>query len=379
MYKPMNTGPVTGKKQHSKMASLLTEPAINWAILEAKDWVQAMQDCPQEPEYHAEGDVWTHTCMVMDALLDLPEYQAQSAANQNLLRHAALLHDVAKPACTVVENGKISSPRHAKVGEKIAREIMWDHPFQFREAVGALVRFHGLPIWGLEKNNPIRSAVLASWRVSNELIYILAKADVLGRICATQNELMYRLELYRELCLENDCFYKERPWFNDHSRFRYFWSEATYPTEIYDDTTHEVILLSGIAGSGKDSVYQKLYAHLPLISLDNIRQEFKIKPGDKDGQGKVAQIAYERAKEYCRRKQSFVWNSTNLTADMRARLIGTLRVYDPRFTIHYIETTQNAIFQRRRDDINITVLERMIRQLEIPVLGEAHHLSISMT
>jgi putative nucleotidyltransferase with HDIG domain len=361
------------------MTSLRTEPEINWAMLEAEDWVQAMQDCPQEPEYHAEGDVWTHTRMVMDALLDLPEYQTQSAANQNLLRHAALLHDVAKPACTVVENGKISSPRHAKVGEKIAREILWDHPFQFREAVCALVRFHGLPIWGLEKNNPIRSAVLASWRVSNELIYILAKADVLGRICATQNELMYRLELYRELCLENDCFYTERPWFNDHSRFRYFWSEETYPTEIYDDTTHEVIMLSGIAGSGKDTVYQKHYAHLPLISLDNIRQEYKIKPGDKDGQGKVAQIAYERAKEYCRRKQSFVWNSTNLTADMRARLIGTLRVYDPRFTIHYIETTQNAIFQRRRDDINITVLERMIRQLEIPVLGEAHHLSISIT
>lgn len=57
MYKPMNTGPVTGKKQHSKMASLLAEPEINWAMLETKDWVQAMQDCPQEPEYHAEGDV----------------------------------------------------------------------------------------------------------------------------------------------------------------------------------------------------------------------------------------------------------------------------------------------------------------------------------
>ncbi len=80
-----------------------------------------MQQCMQEPEFHAEGDVWTHTRMVVDALLALPEYQALGSDEQNLLLHAALLHDVAKPACTVLENGRISSPRHAKVGEKIAR------------------------------------------------------------------------------------------------------------------------------------------------------------------------------------------------------------------------------------------------------------------
>ncbi len=343
-------------------------------MLESLDWVSDMQQCLQEPEYHAEGDVWTHTRMVMSALLELPEYQALDREDQNLLLHAALLHDVAKPVCTVVENGKISSPRHAKIGEKIAREILWDFDFSFRENVCALVRLHGLPIWGLEKTDPIRASILAGWRVRNELIYILAKADVLGRICDTQSELMYRLELYRELCLENDCFFQAREWHNDHSRFRYFWSDETYPTEIFDDTTHEIVMLCGIAGSGKDTAYQKHYAHLPVISLDQIRQELKIKPDDKNGQGKVAQLAYERAKEFCRRKQSFVWNSTNLTAEMRARLIGTLRVYDPRFTIVYVEVSQKDVFQRRRADIKVAVLERMIQQLEIPLAGEAHEI-----
>ena len=331
-----------------------------------------MRACPQEPEYHAEGDVWTHTCMVMDALLSLPEYGHLEADAQNVLRHAALLHDVAKPACTVVENGRISSPRHAKVGEKIAREILWDFDFDFREQVCALIRLHGLPLWGFEKNNPERAAILASWRVPNEWIYILAKADVLGRICADQGELLYRLELYRELCLENDCFHAERPWHNEHSRFRYFWSDETWPVEIFDDTSYEVVLLSGIAGSGKDTFYQKNYAHLPTISLDNIRQELKIKPDDRDGQGKVAHLAYERAKAYCRRRQSFVWNSTNLTADLRAKLIGTLRVYNPRFVLCYLETTHAAVFARRAADIKASVLERMVQQLDMPLQGEAH-------
>ncbi len=328
----------------------------------------------QEPEFHAEGDVWTHTRMVVDALTELPEYQALPAYDQNQLLHAALLHDVAKPVCTIVEDGRIRSPRHAKVGEKICREILWDCDFTFRENVCALVRLHGLPLWGLEKTDPARAAILASWRVRNELTYILAKADALGRICSTRDDLLYRLELYRELCLENDCFYQPREWYNEHSRFRYFWSEASWPTEIYDDTTHEIIVLCGIAGSGKDTVYQKQYAHLPTVSLDDIRTEFDIEPGDKSAQGKVAQVAYERAKEFCRRKQSFVWNSTNLTAEMRARLIGALRVYDPRFTMVYVEAAQSVIFQRRQADIKAAVLERMIRQLEVPLLGEAHEL-----
>jgi predicted kinase len=326
----------------------------------------------QNPVYHAEGDVWTHTCMVLDAMLALPEYETLPDDEKSLLLMAALLHDVAKPMCVVIENGQITTPRHGVVGERVARELLWDCDLVFREKVCALVRLHGLPIWAMEKADPVRSAVLASWRIRNELTYILAKADVIGRITPTQNEMLYRNEMYRELCLENDCFYQERPWHNTHSRFRYFWSEETYPSEIFDDTAFEVVVLSGIAGSGKDTFYEKNYAHLPLLSLDNIRKELKIKPDDRDGQGKVAQLAYEKAKEYCRRKTSFVWNSTNLTKDQRAKLIRTLSVYDPFFRIVYIETSKSAVFQRRKEAIPMAVLKRMIGQLEMPLLGEGH-------
>lgn len=364
----MNIGRGTGRKQISALQTAKPDRAA----LETLEWVQPMRDCPQEPEYHAEGDVWTHTCMVMEALQSLPEYQNLGQEAQNTLLHAALLHDVAKPVCTVVENGRISSPRHAKVGEKMAREILWDFDFGFREQVCALVRLHGLPLWGFEKPDPVRAAILAGWRVPNEWIYVLAKADVLGRICADRDELLYRLELYRELCVENDCFHAGRPWYNEHSRFRYFWSDETWPVEVFDDTTHEVVLLSGVAGSGKDTFYRKNYPQLPVVSLDDIRRELKIKPDDRDGQGKVAQLAYERAKAYCRRRQSFVWNSTNLSADLRAKLIGTLRVYNPRFTLVYVEAAQEALFERRHADIKSSVLERMIRQLDIALPGEAH-------
>jgi predicted kinase len=342
----------------------------NWAQFEHFDWVQTMQQCAQNPIYHGEGDVWTHTCMVLDAMLALPEFAPLPEAEKILLLSAALLHDVAKPLCVVIENGQITTPRHAVVGERVAREILWDCDLAFREQVCALVRLHGQPIWALEKSDPARAAILASWRVRNELTYILAKADVIGRIAATQNEMLYRTEMYRELCLENDCFDRERIWYNAHSRYRYFWSNETFPTEQYNNTQYEIVVLAGIAGSGKDTFYAKNYAHLPIISLDNIRQELKIKPDDRDGQGKVAQLAYERAKEYCRRKTSFVWNSTNLTKDLRSRLIGTLGVYEPFIRIIYVESTYKDIWQRRKNDIHHDVIERMVRQLEMPLVGE---------
>lgn len=369
----MNIGRATGKEPLFGLnGQVFQNQQVNWDLLEAWAWVEPMRNCPQEPEYHAEGDVWTHTRMVIQALLTLPAFQVLAEREKSLLLHAALLHDVAKPQCTIIEDGKISSPRHAKIGEKVTREILWDLELSFREEVCALVRQHGLPLWIMDKADPIRAAVLASWRVSNELTYLLATADVLGRISTTCDELLYRAELFRELCIENQCFKDEAKWFDEHSRFRYFWSDETYPVEIFDDTVFEVIILSGVAGSGKDTYSAKNYPLLPVVSLDDLRQELKIRPDDRSGQGKVAQLAYERAKEFCRRKQSFVWNSTNLTAELRARLLNALRVYNPRFSIVYLETSQENIFNRRREDIKTSILERMIGQLDLPLVGEAH-------
>jgi predicted kinase len=367
----MNTGHATGKKPLFGLNSPIFEQGrVNWTLLENLSWVAPLRTCPQEPEHHAEGDVWTHTRMVIEALLAHPAFAGLSEREQSILFHAALLHDVAKPQCTLIEDGKISSPRHAKIGEKVAREILWDCELEFREEVCALVRLHGLPLWIMDKPDPVRAAILASWRVRNELIYLLAQADVLGRISATRDELLYRTEIFKELCLDNDCFAQEAKWFDAHSRYRYFWSEETYPVEIFDDTVFEVIMLAGVAGSGKDTYYQQHYAQLPIVSLDDIRTELKIRPDDRDGQGKVAQVAYERAKEFCRRKQSFVWNSTNLTSELRARLHNALRVYNPRFTLVYLETSWQNIYSRRKDYIKSSILERMIGQLDMPLRGE---------
>jgi predicted kinase len=343
---------------------------INWEYLQQYNWIAAMQDCPQDPVWHGEGNVYVHTQMVVEALTQLAEYQSLADNEKTILLYAALLHDVAKPSCTLLENGRITSPKHAKIGEKVSRDLLWDMDFEQREWICSLVRLHGLPLWSLEKNNPNQNVIAASLRVKNEWIYLLAKADVLGRICADQAELLERLEYFKELCLENECFTSEKVFSNAHAQFKFFQKNEDYPSPIFDNTRFQITLLSGIAGSGKDTYTAKL--GLPVISLDTIREALKIKPDDKDGQGKVIQAAYLQAKTFAGKKQSFVWNSTNLTKEFRDKLVDLLAPYNPFFKIVYLETSRQNVMKHRHESIPQKVLEKMYRSLDLPLRTEAH-------
>lgn len=330
-----------------------------------------MRDCPQDALWHAEGDVWTHTQMVIEALQSLEGYQQATPLQRALLSIAALLHDVAKPECTETDElGRIVSPRHAKVGEQLARRLLWDVDFASRETICALVRLHGLPLWSLQRENPESAVAAASLRLDTALLHALTQADILGRICEDPDDLIERNAFFRELCLEQECWAQPKAFANAHSRFHYFFKNDRYPAERFDDTQFEITVLSGIAGSGKDTYAERL--DLPMVSLDALRKELKIHATDRDGQGKVAQLAYERAKEYCRRKQSFVWNSTNLTRELRTKLVDTLSVYNPYFRMVYIETSWENILARRREEMPVSVLEKMWRILEMPLPTEAH-------
>lgn len=146
----------------------------DWQVLERRfSWFADMKDVPQDPEWHAEGDVFTHTKMVCEALLQLPEFQALDKQEQHILFAAAMLHDVEKRSTTKreIENGKerIVSPHHAKKGEHTARTLLYTElaaPFAVREAIAKLVRLHGLPLWAINKPNPERAVIAASLQVN---------------------------------------------------------------------------------------------------------------------------------------------------------------------------------------------------------------------
>ena len=113
----------------------------------------------------------------------------------------------------------------------------------------------------------------------------------------------------------------------------------------------------------------------PMISLDNIRQELKLKPGDTNGI--VIQTAKERAKEYLRKHQSFVWNATNLTPQ-RKQLIDLFESYKARVFIDYLETTPEEQKRRNHNRDNVVpeeTINDMIGKLVLPEFFEAQYVS----
>jgi poly(A) polymerase len=99
--------------------------------------IAATLGCRQSPDYHPEGDVFTHLCRM---LRQLP------ADADALLPWAVLLHDVAKPltAARDPNTGSIHFYEHEKIGARMAEEILERLRFPRKqiEAVAAAVRYH---------------------------------------------------------------------------------------------------------------------------------------------------------------------------------------------------------------------------------------------
>jgi poly(A) polymerase len=79
-------------------------------------------DCSQPPKFHPEGDVWTHTLMMLNELSDpSPE-----------LALSVLLHDIGKPATRSEEGGRIRFQGHAQTGAEMAEA--WMRRMKFSKA-----------------------------------------------------------------------------------------------------------------------------------------------------------------------------------------------------------------------------------------------------
>lgn len=353
---------------------------LDWESIQNHfDWIKNLEGCQQDPIYHAEGDVLIHTKMVCEALISSQNWRQLPVQERSMLFAAALLHDVAKPAFTKIEaDGRISSKGHARQGARMVRQILsqFDPPVQFsiRETVGAIVQLGSLPIWLLDKPNPQQSVIKASQVVRCDFLALLAEADVRGRQCSDRQEILDKIQLFREFCQENNCLNSPRQFPSTHSRFIYFRKDNGNPdAEMFDDTKCEVVLMSGLPGSGKDYWIRENLPNLPVISLDALRLEMNVSP--EKNQSAVVETAKQRAKEYLRSGTSFVWNATNTSQQMRQQLIDLFAAYKARIRIVYLEVPFDEILRRNRSrnaPVPEAVIHKLADRLDIPDITEAH-------
>lgn len=341
----------------------------------------ALRGVMQNPRWHGEGDVFVHTGMVCTALCGLEEWQRLTEDDRETLYLAALFHDIGKKICTKEEDGILVSPNHAIKGATIFRELFYRKyaaefaiSFEKREKIAALIRYHGLPLLFMEKRSVDRYLIEARETAPFPLLYLLAKADLLGRICRDQQDKLAVIDYFREYAKELGCYERPVEFCSDYSRFQFFRKDQMWHgSEIYDDTRFVVYVMAGLPLAGKDTYIESQFPDLPVISLDQIRQERGIDPAA--GSGEVVNIAKERAKEFLRKEQSFVWNATNTVADTRHKVYRLCEAYGAGVVLVYLEVPYLELLKRNRErerKIPLSVLDHLIRKMEVPKSYEAY-------
>ena len=149
--------------------------------------LSALVGCPQEPDWHPEGDVWIHTLLVIDEArsriddLDRPRQLA--------VMLGAVCHDLGKPATTAFVDGRIRSIDHEQAGVGPATAVL-DRlnvhtigGFDVRRQVLGITAHHLKPgMFGMSKT-PVSDGAFRrlAQKVDLELLARVAKSDCMGR------------------------------------------------------------------------------------------------------------------------------------------------------------------------------------------------------
>ncbi len=137
-----------------KWALASARPSAGLRFLKATGWLRhfpeiaALDGTLQDPEWHPEGDVFTHTCHCCDVLAALPEWRAADETTRRVLMFAVLAHDFAKPQTTheAEREGRmrIVSPGHEEQGGPLAETFLTriNAPNEIKARVVPLVMHH---------------------------------------------------------------------------------------------------------------------------------------------------------------------------------------------------------------------------------------------
>ena len=147
--------------------------------------LNALIGCPQEAEWHPEGDVWIHTMMVVDEAARLCRQRRLDDEERLRVMLGALAHDLGKPGTTEFVDGRIRSRDHEAAGEPPTRALLarMALPPDLIEDVVALVREHLKPFMLWKDRDKIGDGAIRrlALRVPLQRLVLVAQADHFGR------------------------------------------------------------------------------------------------------------------------------------------------------------------------------------------------------
>lgn len=389
------------------------------ALREHLPLLDRLSETEQDPQWHAEGDVATHTRMVCEELEEALEAGAldgwRDGAARGRLRLATLLHDVAKPVTTRREERdgveRVLAPHHAERGASYIAHRLLDAGLDSAAIleVMALVRLHHDPKHMVLRDRPDGAFRELARQVDVRALHALELADMRGRRCADRAEQIEHIELFRLRCEESGVWDAAQARHTEQAFVSHVREALSHLPELriargitqgLNDwnrgeihTPHEavarelargerrchVVLTCGPSGSGKSAAALTRYADYVWISLDEVREELTGSAEDQRANDRVVALARERLREALRAQRDVVWDATSLVRDFRSPVLGLARDYQALTTIlamHVAPTMCQARNRERERRVPQKVLARQFDFASWPTPGEAHQLLV---
>lgn len=373
--------------------------------------LQQFSATPQDAEWHAEGDVYIHTDMVLNELYRLLATDAAHICGEQrqALILGTLLHDIAKPLQTrtveIAAKMRIASPQHESVGRSwlVFKLMSWPLSFQVIWQVINLVGEHHMPKFLAIK----AMAAHHYWRIARhvdmELLYFLEVADMRGRICHDQEMQLLYLEEFKSCCQQYGVWgksldirhtlmpfiesfpVKTQNYVYAHTimqleQGRIFSPEEGLATTYQHRADHaQVLMLCGPSGSGKSSWLAKHHPKTEIISLDNLRAEINGNRSSQANKGLIIQTAKQQLRLALQQKKTVIWDATNLRRDFRDMISQLAQDYHAVVTLVVFLLPEPLIYQQnqqRKYAIPEAVLQQQLASYQFPLLTEAHHYQV---
>ena len=348
-------------------------------------YVSILKNTMQEPKWHGEGDVYTHTTMVLNELINLCEYKELTEIEKLIVFLSALFHDIGKGVCTKVVNGEITSLNHGVKGSIMLREYLWKdlglagtkEYQEFRESICLLVRYHSNPIHVYEDLTKRVIKLSTNTKLAKffniKLLCILSKADALGRISSSDDEHLFNISQMIKEAKKLDCYEKCFEFSDSYTKYQYLTKDNIWPYQsLYNTNLGTIILLCGLPGTGKDTFIKENYPDLEVISLDDVRDTLNIDPSE--NQNEVYEYAKNKAKDLLRNKKEFIWNATNLTNLVRNKQLNLFHNYKFSVKIIFLETSLDENLKRNKNRVKQVpekVIYKLLSNINIPEGFEA--------
>lgn len=145
--------------------------------------LDAMNQCEQDSKYHPEGNVFEHTCHVVDSAIHIANRENLCNNDRLVLILSALLHDIGKIKTTVFEDNRWKSPGHANESAKIAEKILAIEgcPADIKDRVTELCKVH-MQYMDNVTMRTVRRFLHNTFKLNSlEMFEYIAEADKSGR------------------------------------------------------------------------------------------------------------------------------------------------------------------------------------------------------